>query len=71
MDVPTHSPGAVGNNKEVSLQPREVERIVGALRALLTGDEQEQRETFSFLKQASKKIAHQPASSSLLHNRVA
>jgi hypothetical protein len=52
MDVPTHSPGAVGNNKEVSLQPREVERIVGALRALLTGDEQEQRETFSFLKQA-------------------
>jgi len=42
----------VGNTNEVSDRPQEIEEIVSSLRVLLTGDEQEQRETFSFLKQA-------------------
>jgi hypothetical protein len=40
---------AAGNITE---EPKTIEEIVGSLRALLVGDEQEQRETFSFLKQA-------------------
>jgi hypothetical protein len=33
-------------------RPREVDEIVRSLRALLEGDPREQRETFSFLKEA-------------------
>jgi len=42
----------VGNTKEISDQPQEIEEVVSSLRVLLAGDEREQRETFSFLKQA-------------------
>jgi len=42
----------VGNTRKVSEQPQEIEEIVSSLRVLLTGDEREQRETFSFLQQA-------------------
>ena len=37
---------------EVPVQPEKIEEFVGSLRALLDGDEEEQRETFSFLKKA-------------------
>ena len=52
MGAPTRSPRVAGNTKEVSDQPQEIEKVVSSLKALLVGDEQEQRETFSFLKQA-------------------
>jgi len=37
---------------ESPLEPEERERILFALDALLEGDEEEQRETFAFLKKA-------------------
>jgi len=37
---------------ESPLEPEERERILRALDGLLEGDEEEQRETFAFLKQA-------------------
>ena len=46
------SPRATGSTMEVSVQPKAIEEIVSSLRALLAGDEREQRETFTFLKQA-------------------
>ena len=55
MSAITPSPRAIGSAMEVSVQPKEIEETVGSLRALLTGDEREQRETFTFLKQALDK----------------
>ena len=52
MSATVRSPRVVGNSKEVSEQPKETEEIISALRGLLAGDEREQRETFTFLKQA-------------------
>jgi hypothetical protein len=43
---------AVRTATEDSVQPKEPEEIVRSLRILLAGDEREQRETFTFLKQA-------------------
>jgi hypothetical protein len=37
---------------EPPLQPEERERVLRALESLLEGDEEEQRETFAFLKKA-------------------
>lgn len=37
------------------LQPEECERILHALEVLLEGDEEEQRETFAFLRKALDK----------------
>ena len=53
MSSTTQSPRSAGNlAEEVSVQPNDIEQAVRLLRALLDGDEQGQRETFSFLKQA-------------------
>ena len=43
---------AAPDTAEVSDQPKSVEETLRALRTLLDGDEQEQRETFAFLKEA-------------------
>ena len=43
---------ATQETEEISAQPKSVEEILRALRTLLDGDEQEQRETFAFLKEA-------------------
>ena len=42
----------VGTKMESPLEPKERERILRALDALLEGDEEEQRETFAYLKKA-------------------
>ena len=38
--------------KPTKVKPRSIEEALAALRTLLDGDEQEQRETFAFLKKA-------------------
>ena len=52
MDSIAQSAQAAEDTSEISAEPKAIEEIVGLLRALLAGDEREQRETFSFLKQA-------------------
>ena len=37
---------------ELASQPQKIQAVVRSLRTLLEGDEQEQRETFAYLKQA-------------------
>ena len=50
---PTAQPSsAAQETEEISVQPKSVEETLRALRTLLDGDEQEQRETFAFLKEA-------------------
>ena len=56
MSSPIRSPRATGNViPKASVRPRKIEEIVESLRTLLDGDELEQRETFSFLREALDK----------------
>lgn len=52
MSATIRSSRVVENINEAADQPKKTEEIVSALRGLLAGDEREQRETFTFLKQA-------------------
>jgi hypothetical protein len=51
---------------EPSTQPTNIESVVRALRRLLEGDEQEQRETFEYLKNALEEDRPSSRGSSLL-----
>jgi hypothetical protein len=37
---------------EICAEPKRIEEVIGMLRTLLSGDEREQRETFSFIRKA-------------------
>jgi len=52
MGSAARSPRIADKVTETSGEPKRIEEVVRALRTLLAGDEQEQRETFAFLKQA-------------------
>ena len=52
MSATARSSRIAGDTKESSDQPRGIEEIVSSLRVLLAGDEREQRETFTYLRQA-------------------
>jgi hypothetical protein len=52
MSTTAQTPATAEDTMESSLQPEERERALRALDALLEGDEEEQRETFAFLKKA-------------------
>jgi hypothetical protein len=52
MSSPRPSSKADRKVTEIPVGSRRIEETVGALRQLLEDDEQEQRETFFFLKQA-------------------
>ena len=71
MDAPIQLPESPGTTKCSLTRDPEIEEIVSSLRALLGGDEREQRETFSFLKQALDK--DRPSSRKLFpqHDRIA
>jgi len=52
MESTMQSARAAENISEVSAEPKTIEVVVGLLRTLFAGDDREQRETLSFLKQA-------------------
>jgi len=52
MSSTLSSSRAIGSTTEIFVQPKKIEELVDSLRALLAGDEGEQRETFAFLRQA-------------------
>ena len=52
MSTATQIPATAVDTMESPLESEERERILRALDALLEGDEEEQRETFAFLKKA-------------------
>lgn len=52
MSATIQTKAAAADIMESPLEPEERERILRALDALLEGDEEEQRETFAFLKKA-------------------
>ena len=52
MNSTTLSNVTTDETSELAGQPEQVEAVVRSLRTLLEGDEQEQRETFEYLKQA-------------------
>ena len=52
MSTTVQIPATADDTKESPLGPEERERILRALDTLLEGDEEEQRETFAFLKKA-------------------
>jgi hypothetical protein len=52
MSTTAHTPATAEDTMESPLEPAEREKILRALDALLEGDEEEQRETFAFLKKA-------------------
>jgi hypothetical protein len=52
MGTTAQTPTIAEDAKESLLEPKEREIILRALDALLEGDEEEQRETFAYLKKA-------------------
>jgi len=52
MGSTTQSDNTTQRSSEVSDQQASIQTIVQSLRTLLGGDEQEQRQTFEYLKQA-------------------
>jgi hypothetical protein len=52
MGATAQIPATAEGTMESPIEPEERERILLALDALLEGDEEEQRETFTFLKKA-------------------
>lgn len=52
MNSTTTSSLTAEEGLELAGQPKKIQAVVRSLRTLLEGDEQEQRETFAYLKQA-------------------